>query len=178
MKNIIFINTHLGSGADKLMSALSENKHIQEFKGFAPFYHPDDLYQMTNSRHKCNNISAIYMHGLWDNKDWVRKPVRKISKFIHLIREPKFALNEMKKLYPKHDEIHLERYYCLRLRGIYEMWQLTPNSVVMNVDNLNQFQLKEMFEIDRDILFQLTEQVSSCSTSQEAYNRFSNLLNL
>ena len=111
MKRILFINSHLGSGADKLMSALSRNQRIQRFRGLAPFNHPDDLAKLTDKRHKCDNTASIYMHGLWNNSEWVRKPCREVTQFIHLIREPRASLSET-----EGNPQDVLNGYCFRLR--------------------------------------------------------------
>tara|TARA_Y100000034_G_scaffold38278_1_gene46997 strand:+ start:19375 stop:19908 length:534 start_codon:yes stop_codon:yes gene_type:complete len=177
MKQVLFINSHLGSGADELMSALSKNQRIQRFKGFAPFNHPDDLAKLTDKRHKCDNAAGIYMHGLWNNSHWVRAPVRKVTQFIHLIREPRASLFETGGK-PK-DALYG---YCYRLSGIYEMVQRTPESLVFDMDNLDLEVIQKTLDID-SIEFNLESREDTfpedlCKLAEKTYERYFKLLGL
>lgn len=177
MKKVLFINSHLGSGADKLMSVLSKNKRIQNFKNLAPFNHPEDLAKLTDKRHKCDNTAAIYMHGLWNNTHWVKPPCREVSQFIHLIREPRATLSEVQGK-PK----DVLNGYCYRLRGIYEMVKRTPDSLVFDMNNIDLKTIQEMLDID-PIQFELgkgedTFPEDLCKIAEEAYERYFKLLNL
>jgi len=177
MKRILFINSHLGSGADELMSALSRNKRIQKFKGFAPFNHPDDLAKLTDKRHKCDDTAAIYMHGLWNNSEWVRRPCRDVSQIIHLIREPRATFSVMSG--KPHDILNG---YCYRLRGIYEMANRTPGSLVFDMDNIDLELIQAMLDID-PIEFSLKPREDVfpedlCKVAEETYERYFKLLGL
>jgi len=189
MKNILFINSHKGSEANLFMSCLSRNKRIQNFKGMSPFNHPEDLKKLTDKRHKCDNSAAIYMHGLWENIDWVRFPVRRLSKFIHLIREPRSSLSNMleqhlnSKNKIKNLEQNLLNEYCFRLRGIYEMYKLTPKSLVFDIERIDFDQIKEYLNIDELGAFELPEHKdifpeNLCKQAEETYEKYFSLLNL
>lgn len=182
MKRVLFINTHAGSNAHYLMAALSKNKHIQRFKGFAPFNHPDDLKKLTDKRHKCDNSAAIYMHELYNNTHWVRKPVRKVSQFIHLIREPRATLSEVYQWRHEVSNQDILNAYCYRLRGIYEMVKRTPNSLVFDESNIDKKAIEEMLDIDpidwepKTGLDVFPEEL--CKIAEEAYERYFKLLDL
>lgn len=177
MKRILFINSHLGSSAHHLMGALSRNKRIQNFKGYAPFNHPDDLKKLTDKRHKCDNAAAIYMHGLWNNSEWVRKPCRKVSQFIHIIREPRATLSIV-----SGEPQDVLNGYCFRLRGIYEMVKRTPNSLVFDESKIDLEAIQKMLDID-PIEWQPNARQDVfpedlCKIAEEAYERYFKLLNL
>jgi len=178
MKRVLFINSHIGSGANELMSSLSRNRRIQRFKNLAPFNHPEDLAKLTDKRHKCDNTAAIYMHGLWNNTHWVKRPCRQVSQFIHLIREPRATLDETQgKL------TDILNSYCYRLRGIYEMVKRTPDSLVFDMNNLNLELIQERLGLDKPIEFSLETKQDTfpedlCKIAEEAYERYFKLLNL
>lgn len=178
MKRILFINSHLGSGADKLMSALSRSRRIQRFRGLAPFNHPDDLAKLTDKRHKCDNTASIYMHGLWNNSEWVRKPCREVTQFIHLIREPRASLSET-----EGNPQDVLNGYCFRLRGIYEMSLRTPNALVFDMGRLNLNLIQEKLDLVEPIEFEAIESKDTfpedlCKIAEEAYERYFKLLGL
>ena len=178
MKRILFINSHLGSGANELMSALSRNRRIQKFKGLAPFNHPDDLAKLTEKRHKCDNVASIYMHGLWNNSEWVRKPCREAGQFIHLIKEPRASLSNV-----EGNPQDILNGYCYRLRGIYEMSLRTPDALVFDMNKLDLDLIQEKLNLDEPIEFMATESYDTfpedlCKIAEEAYERYFKLLGL
>lgn len=175
MKRVLFINTHLGSGSTNLTTALTRNRKVQNFKGYAPFNHPDDLKKLTDKRHKCDNSAAIYMHHLYNNSEWVRKPVRRVSKFIHLIREPRATLSELEGN-PK----DLLNGYCLRLRGIYEMFLRTPGSFVFDVSKIDVEAICQMLDLEP---FDYSPPTGKdefpedlCQIAEETYEKYLNLM--
>jgi len=178
MKKILFINSHLGSGADELMSALSANRRIQKFKGLAPFNHPDDLAKLTDKRHKCDNTASIYMHGLWNNSEWVRRPCREVAQFIHLIREPRASLSAV-----EGSPQDVLNGYCFRLRGIYEMSLRTPDALVFDMNRLNLDLIQEKLSLPEPLGFKISESKDIfpedlCKIAEKTYEKYFKLLNL
>lgn len=144
MKRVLFINTHLGSGSIHLTKALTSNREVQKFRGYAPFNHPDDLQKLTEQRHKCDNAASIYLHELTDNTHWVRKPVRGVCQFIHLIREPRSTLSETCGTRKPQDVLNE---YCFRLQGISEMAKRTPDSLAFDISNIDVKAIEERFNV-------------------------------
>lgn len=183
MKRVLFINSHIGSGAERLMLALSKSPRIQKFKGLAPFSHPEDLNKLTNKRHKCDNSAAIYMHGLWNNTEWVRYPCRKVSHFIHIISEPRNALSKYQKLNPKLKPSYILQGYCQRLKGIYELSKITPDSLIFDMDKIDLSLIKRKLALPTELDLIIEEKEDNfpedlCKIAERTYEGYFKLLNL
>jgi hypothetical protein len=178
MKRVLLINTHLGSGSVHLTSALTSNREVQKFKGYAPFNHPDDLKKFTDQRHKCDNSASIYLHELTHNIHWVRKSVRDMCMFIHLIREPRSTLSETCGDRNPQDVLNE---YCFRLKGIYEMAARTPGSLIFDISSVNTKAIEEMLDVNIDYTPPTGKDdfpEEFCKKAEEAYERYFKLLGL
>jgi len=141
MKKVLFIHSHIGSGYKELMTELDKVPKIQCFEGYAPFRHPEDLSSLTNNKHKLNNVSAIYVHPIIKNYEWVSKKIRETAKNIFLIARPEICFNEISKHYLKDFD-----YYSFRLKGLYETAKQTENKIFITADNIEP--INEYLKID------------------------------
>lgn len=147
MRKTLLLLSHLGAGSSVLFDALSQNPRIEGYRTGQTYDHPEKLTSLTTNIHKRDNSSAIYMDELLFNKDISCKLICSFSKFIFLIREPGASLAEIKRLYPEYTDINAQRYYCYRLRGIYEYICRVPEAVVLTWDDIksNNFCVLERY---------------------------------
>lgn len=175
--------SHLGSGSADLLETLTQNPRVDAFRTGLCYDHPDKLAVLTNNIHKQDNKSAIYMDELLYNISFACKPLCKHCKFIHLVREAKPSLNFILERHPEYTIEAATRYYCFRLRGIYEYVLRTPGSVFLTWDELQSgnklkeiesylglkepLKYKEPKSFDKDLAPQ--KYVAEC---QEAYEKY------
>jgi hypothetical protein len=120
MKKILFLMSHIGANSNHLHNILTDNSIIDSFKSDTVYEHPDDLNLMLMKRHKNDNAASIYMDELLHNYRLTCKPLCKICQFIFLLGEPKPSINRIcSSGYTIESAV---RYYCFRLRGMYEYY--------------------------------------------------------
>ena len=135
MKNILFIITHIGSGAEYFNSILNENERIHIYEEIINFDHPSVIDSILSQPHKTNNNAAVYGTVNYFNKDFSCKSLLKFSKFIYVVREPTECFNIFYKN-EKNYNLGVLRYYTFRLRRIYEMATKTPGAILINYQSL------------------------------------------
>lgn len=136
--NIVFVVSHLGSGSSGLVTILNENPRIDISNKNLSYEHPSVLEYLFSLGHKLDNTAAIYGDQILFNKDLGCRAFYDFSKFIYVIRPPKFTLNELVYQRNEYDESTAENYYAFRLRRMYEMARDTPGAVFLTWDDLRQ----------------------------------------
>lgn len=136
MRKTLLLLSHLGAGSSLLFDALSQNPRIEGYRTGQTYDHPEKLMSLTTNIHKRDNSSAIYMDELLFNKDISCKLICSFSKFVFLIREPGSSLAEIKRLHPEYTSETAKRYYCYRLRGIYEYVCRVPTAIVLTWEDM------------------------------------------
>jgi hypothetical protein len=137
MKNVLFVISHLFSGSTDLLAVLNEHDriHINDNTRI-PYEHPSVLDNLFSLGHKLDNSAAIYGDHLLFNTDFNCTAFYDFSKFIYVVRHAKPTLNEIKNQRKEYSDLSANRYYCFRLRRIYEMARRTPGAVLLTGDNL------------------------------------------
>jgi len=135
MRNILFLSSHLFSGSNELATVLNENSRIDLIEHLLTYDHPIVLDYLYNRGHKLDNTAAIYGGQILFNKDFGCKAFYDFSKFIYVIRSAKPTLNAIKRYRKEYSELTACRYYCFRLRRIYEMARSSPGSVFLTEEN-------------------------------------------
>lgn len=143
---MLFIASHLHSGSAEFISALNLNPRI-DIKNLGLSYdHPTNLEYLFSRGHKLNNSAAIYGDQILYNKDFSCKAFYKFSKFIYIIGSAKDTLEQILTNYSELDELRATRYYCFRLRRLYEMARETPGAVFLTKENLSDPKASELIE--------------------------------
>ena len=136
MKNVLFVASHLFSGSDDLIAVLNENERIQIHNTSLEYNHPVVLESLYSLGHKVNNTAAIYGDHILFNMQFGNAVFYDFTKFIYVIRAAKPTLNEIIKYKKEYSELTACRYYCFRLRRIYEMARKTPGAVLLTGEDL------------------------------------------
>ncbi len=131
MKKVLFLHTHVGSGYRVLLEQLDKTPKFQSYSGYAPFKTYEDLTQLTSNKHKLGNVSAVYVHPLLKNEEWVYKRIRDAAKNIFLIASPEISFSE---IYGQYDDGI--GYYAFRLKGLYELAKQTKDKIIVTPENL------------------------------------------
>ena len=121
MNKFVFVVSHLGSDYLNLINALNNHPKIQIFDNNCIYRNPLSLKITCSLEHKLLNSSAIYGDCLLRNVNLQTNDLYSICKFIYLIDSAKPSLN---KIIANTNNFNIEfaaRYYCYRLRRIYEM---------------------------------------------------------
>lgn len=134
MPNVVFITTHLFSGSNTFINSLNVSERIDIRHPHLSYDHPEVLLQLFQLGHKLNNRAAIYGDELLFNKDFSSKAFYSFAKFIYFIHSPKDVLTEMLTNVKNISAVGACRYYCFRLRRIYEMAVKTPGAVFLTLD--------------------------------------------
>jgi phytoene dehydrogenase-like protein len=145
MHNILFVVSHLYSGANHLIQTLNEHPRIEIQNLNLSYDHPSVLEYLFSQGHKLDNAAAIYGDRIYLNKDFSCKAFYGFSKFIYVVRPPKSTLNEMVRR-ENFDEKAALRYYQYRLRRMYEMARNTPKAVYLTWDDLQKAESLEIIE--------------------------------
>jgi len=103
--------------------------------------HADKLFSLMENIHKRDNTSAIYMDELLFNTSFASRHLCPYCKFIYLIREPKATLNLILQCHSEYTLTTAARYYCYRMRGIYEYFRRTRDAVFLTWDDLKSGKL-------------------------------------
>lgn len=136
MKTVLFVASHLCSGSNELISVLNENERIQINTTKLVYEHPSVLDNLFSLGHKLDNSAAIYGSQLLYNTSLSCNAFYDFSKFIYVVTPAKPTLNRIKKELEEYTELSACRYYCFRLRRLYEMARHTPGAVFLTGDDL------------------------------------------
>lgn len=134
--------SHLESGSSDLFEILRSHPRIDGFRTGLSYDHIDKLFILTDNIHKRDNSAAIFMDELLYNTSFASRHLCPYGKFIYLVREAKPTLNLILKNHPTYTVETAARYYCYRLRGIYEYVLRTPGAVFLTWDDLNSGNLE------------------------------------
>lgn len=130
LRKALFLMTHLGSGYKHLVDALGKNPRIDSYETKMSYDHPEKVLALTKNIHKQDNASSIYMDVLLYNHSFHRS-LCKGNQFIFFIRKPEGALHDILSGKSEYTYTTAVRYYCYRLRGIYEYICRVPNPLVL-----------------------------------------------
>ncbi len=132
MKNVVFLISHLGSGSDALSNILNRNPRVWMTKTGESYIHPLDLVNLTDLLHKAETSASYWGDHLLFNHQIGHKAFYEICKFIYMMRPARAALNEMQGYEP----FYAMRYYCYRLRRMWDMFKKTPNAILITYDEM------------------------------------------
>ena len=183
MHNILLVASHLFSGSDTLLKILNENKRIDLTENLLSYDHPSTLEHLFDNGHKLDNTSAIYGGQIIFNKDFSCKAFYSFTKFIYLIRPAKPTLWEIKTNKEEYSELTACRYYCFRLRRIYEMARSTPGAILLTYDDLSSRKGLDLIQeylnlaqplVSQKLLEPKEEDFSSflMNTAQDCYEKY------
>ncbi len=136
MRNILLLVSHLFSGSSDLMTSLNDNERIDLTDHLLSYEHPSMLEYLFNVGHKLDNAAAIYGSQVLHNKDFSCKAFYNFVKFIYVVRPAKPTLNEIKLHRKEYSDLTASRYYCFRLRRMYEMAHSTPGAIFLTYDDI------------------------------------------
>ena len=132
MKNVVFIVSHLGSGSGALIYLLNQNPRLQIESLAANYAHPLDMEVLTSIAHKNETSAAYWGDHLVFNHQIGHKSLYGLCKFIYLLRPARPTLNEI--VAADYTPLGAMRYYCFRLRRMWEMFRRTPGAVLCTHD--------------------------------------------
>jgi hypothetical protein len=118
------------------MTILNDNERIDLTDHLLSYDHPSSLNYLFSLNHKLDNAAAIYGGQILFNKDFSCKAFYDFAKFIYVVRPAKQTLNEIKIGKKEYSELSACRYYCFRLRRIYEMARSTPGAILLTRDDI------------------------------------------
>ena len=144
MKKLLFIASHLGSGYEKLGAILNENNRIMMYSTGMVYSHPENVRILYDFGHKLDNSAAIYGDYILFNPNLSHSSYYDFAKFIYVISSAEYTLNKL--IEDDYDELRACRYYCFRLRRIYEMARRTPGAVLLTRDNLQDQKGADLIE--------------------------------
>lgn len=135
MKKVLFLSSHLGSESDQLYVAFCDLLSIQGYKKENIYRSMQDVYFLTERKHKLKTSARIYMDHLLFNYQFSCKQAYENCKFIFIVREPEETIEFLvsNKLYNKKDAIS---YYLYRIRRICEMAKNTKEGLFLTHTNL------------------------------------------
>jgi len=178
----LFLTSHLCSGAFELADILNKNSRIQMFNSNNQYATLEDITNFKDQKHKCLTTAAIHGDLLLYNAAFANKSFYKSCFFIYLIRSGRQTIPEI--LGSDHfTPDSATRYYCYRLRRMYEMARNTPNAAFLTWDELAAKQglnlidlflnLKEPLEYPSEIInVDLGKNSKEIKIADEAYERY------
>ena len=136
MKNVLFVATHLFSGAEDLSILLNSSPKVQITHTGTVYNHPTSLEPLFAAGHKLRTNGAIYGDLLLYNTSLCSEIFYDFCKFIYVIRSAAPTLNLMveKTDYSQQGAL---RYYTYRLERLCEMAKRTPKGLIVTWDSLN-----------------------------------------
>ena len=135
MKSFVFITSHIHSGYSKLIECL--NVHPQcifsdSEKTYDGIKHIEAAWKKP---HKYNKSGAIYGDSLILNQDFSCYSLIDFCKFVYLIRNPRFVINNL--IIVNHMKPHLAcDLYAFRLRRLFELASKTKGAVFLEYADL------------------------------------------
>ncbi|RDJ35601.1 MAG: hypothetical protein DWQ19_12350 [Crenarchaeota archaeon] len=133
--------------------------------------------------HTSDNTAAIYGEHLLFNQTLSSKAFYKFAKFIYVFDNAKSSLNKI--INHKNEYAHLGafRYYCFRLRRLFEMACNTPGAVLLTGDDLREQKGAELIEnyldvsvdfskLELDDTFESVVSASIVEEAQDCYERY------
>lgn len=157
MNKFVFVVSHLGSEYLQLLDILNTNPQIQIQNTNFIYFNPTSLEPILKLEHKLPNSSAIYGDCLLRNFNLQTKNLYSLCKFIYLIGPAKPSINRII------SQLNIEplfayRYYCYRLRRIYEMIRENPG-VVVNTQKIQESldEVKNYLDLTEELKGDLTE---------------------
>lgn len=142
MRKALFLMSHLGSGYETLVNILIQDPRIDSYITEQIYDHPEKLSSLTKSIHRQDNAFSIYLDVLLYNHSMTCKPLCKTENFVFFIREPSSSIREILERHPNYSLDTATRYYCYRLRGIYEYSRRVAGSIVLTLDDLREKNLR------------------------------------
>lgn len=135
MKKVLFLSSHLGSESDQLYVAFCDLLSIQGYKKENIYRSMQDIFFLTERKHKLKTSARIYMDHLLFNYQFSCKQAYENCKFIFIVREPEETIEFLvsNKLYNKKDAIS---YYLYRIRRICEMAKNSKDGLFLTHANL------------------------------------------
>lgn len=124
--------THLGSGYEDLTEILLQHPRIDVYQTNFSYDHPDKFTSLLRNSHRANNAASIYLDTLLYNHNFSCKSLGS-QEFIYFVRDP----SSLGIILEKHPEYNLStaiRYYCYRLRKLYEFTRHFPGLVLRHSD--------------------------------------------
>ena len=170
MKKILLICSHMHSGCDVIYESLNRTKKTQGFNYSEKNYYqsPLNFLSLTHENHKLHDSSALYMDVLNFNQQLSTKTAYEYCKFIYFIRELEYVLNSLIKK-DKMNFSFAKRYYCFRLRRLYEMAKKTPGAIFLTWDDIkgkkklelveNYLNIKEKINLDNSLISKFSEDI-------------------
>jgi hypothetical protein len=102
------------------------------------------------------------------NQQLSTKTAYEYCKFIYVIREPEYVINSLVKK-DKMNFSFAKRYYCFRLRRLYEMAKKTPEAIFLTWDDIkskkklelveNYLNIKEKINLDNSLISKFSEDI-------------------
>lgn len=135
MKRVVFIISHLASGSAQLVHWLNHSDRINIQTTFSSYDHPTDLLRLYNTPHKCKTPAAIYGDHLLHNISFQCKRLYDWCEFIYIMRGGRDTLQEVAISQPYTEQTSY-RYYCFRIRRIYEMAKRSPRAAMITWNDL------------------------------------------
>lgn len=137
MNKTVFIITHFGSKHLEFATALNENERLQVAYTNNVYYLPTDIYKLLEMPHKCRNTAAVYIDVILNNINFQCKRLYDWCDFIYLVHngDSLKEISEIKNSY---------RYYCFRLRRIYEMAKKTKNAILLTTQDLQNGKIDKL----------------------------------
>ena len=135
MKQVLFINTHIGSGSDYLYQSLDDYSRIQGYSGNFIYENAESLLNLTLLPHKCRNNGAIYLDRILYNHTIKSRDVYKIPDHIFMVREPEGTLGEIGDLMGWDSAA---RYYRLRLRRLVSIAKSARHGIFIDYRELQE----------------------------------------
>lgn len=135
MKKVLFLSSHLGSESDQLYVAFCDLLSIQGYKKENIYRSMQDVFFLTERKHKLKTSARVYMDHLLFNYQFSCKQAYENCKFIFIVREPEETIEFLvsNKLYNKKDAIS---YYLYRIRRICEMAKNSKDGLFLTHANL------------------------------------------
>ena len=135
MKKVLFLSSHLGSESDQLYVAFCDLLSIQGYKKENIYRSMQDIFFLTERKHKLKTSARVYMDHLLFNYQFSCKQAYENCKFIFIVREPEETIEFLvsNKLYNKKDAIS---YYLYRIRRICEMAKNSKDGLFLTHANL------------------------------------------
>lgn len=152
MKRLILLASHYGTESEKLCNLLNQTKRIQWLNGRLIYEHPSMVGKLTSAKlHKYNNYVGLYLDEVIYNTQTPHLGIFKVCDFIFLVREPRYSIKETG------EPTYGVNQYILRLRRLYEMIKLAPNSIFLTWEDLSKNALdliKDKYELSEDLKFE------------------------
>lgn len=173
MKQVLFLMTHTGYSSN-ITKWLGTHPHIETFDTNWYYEDYETVLRLTSQPHKNKSSLAVFLDVIKANQQLTCRELSRSCGMIYFLDHPQNILkDEMLKHLDLRNAI---RYYCYRMRGLYENWLRNP-TIWMNWDPEKVLEVQRHFNLPSSIELESSGEMIS-EEAQDCYERYLKLFKI